>query len=130
MYKLTKTFLLVEILHTEELWGRNFLTIDRTHRYNTLISDRSADPYLNIIFILRIWKIKKWFGFFVFRHINLHELFNTKPILVEEQQWYYVTNICENKRVYTFPKGICPKVNIKSMTGVWTSLLWGCSLTL
>ena len=29
-------------------------------------------------------------------------------ILLEEQLWYYLTH----KGVHTFPKGICPKVNV------------------
>ena len=40
-------------------------------------------------------------------------LFNAKAILlVEEQYWYYLTHSWEDKGVHTFPKGICPKVNI------------------
>ena len=31
----------------------------------------------------------------------------TKPIILEEQKCYYLTHV-----VHTFPKGICPKVNI------------------
>ena len=30
-------------------------------------------------------------AFFVYRHINLHGLFNAKTILIEEQQWYSLT---------------------------------------
>ena len=33
-----------------------------------------------------------WFGFFVLWHINLHLLFNTTAILVEQQWWYYLTH--------------------------------------
>ena len=29
-----------------------------------------------------------------------------------EQWWYYLTHSWEDKRVHTFPKGICPKINI------------------
>ena len=36
--------------------------------------------------------------------------FNAKVILKEEQ--YYLTHSWEDKGVHTFPKGICPKVNI------------------
>ena len=28
------------------------------------------------------------------------------------KKWYYLTHSWEDKRVHTFPKGICPKVNI------------------
>ena len=45
-------------------------------------------------------------------HINLHGLFNAKALLLEEQQWYYLTLSWEDKGVHTFPYGICPKVNI------------------
>ena len=37
-------------------------------------------------------------------------LFNAKAILLEEQ--YYLNHSWEDKGVHTFPKGICPKVNI------------------
>ena len=46
-----------------------------------------------------------WFGFF-------RGLFYAKAILLEEQQWYYLTHSWEDKLVHTFPKGICPKVNV------------------
>ena len=39
-------------------------------------------------------------------------LFNARTILLEEQQWYYLTHSWEDKGVHTFPKGICPKVNV------------------
>ena len=38
--------------------------------------------------------------------------FNTKAILLEEQQWCYLTHSWEDKGVHTFPKGICLKVNV------------------
>ena len=31
--------------------------------------------------------------------------------MVEEQQWYYLTHIWEDKWVRTFPNGINPKIN-------------------
>ena len=34
------------------------------------------------------------------------------PILLEEQLWDYLTHSWEDKGVHTFPKGICPKVNV------------------
>ncbi len=45
---------------------------------------------------------------------NLFRLFNAnaKAIVLEEQLWYYLTHSLEDKGVHTFPKGICPKVNI------------------
>ena len=52
------------------------------------------------------------FGFFVLWHINLCRLFNAKAILQEEEWWYYLTHTWEDKGVHTFPKGICPKVNV------------------
>ena len=39
-------------------------------------------------------------------------LFNAKAILLEEQKWYYLTHSLEDKGVHTFPKGLCPKVNV------------------
>ena len=41
---------------------------------------------------------------------TLLRLFNAKAILLEEQ--YYLTHSWEDKGVHTFPKGICPKVNV------------------
>ena len=43
---------------------------------------------------------------------NFHGLFNTQAILVEEQQWYYLTHCWENKEVHTFSRDICSKVDI------------------
>ena len=43
-------------------------------------------------------------------HINLCRLFNASCL--EEQLWYYLTHSWEDKGVHTFPKGICPKVNV------------------
>ena len=36
----------------------------------------------------------------------------TETILLEEQQWCYLTHSWEDKGVPTFPKGICLKVNV------------------
>ena len=41
---------------------------------------------------------------------TLFRLFNAKAILLEEL--YYLTHSWDDKGVHTFPKGICPKVNI------------------
>ena len=43
---------------------------------------------------------------------SLFRLFNAKAILLEEQSWYYLTHSWEDKGVHSFPKGICPKVNV------------------
>ena len=53
-----------------------------------------------------------WFGLAsLFNGIStLFRLFDAKAILLEEQ--YYLTHSWEDKEVHTFPKGICPKVNI------------------
>ena len=63
-----------------------------------------------------------WFGFFCLMAYQLFRLFNAKAILLEEQQWYYLTHSWQNKGVHTFPKGICLKVNVIGATGVWTHL--------
>ena len=67
----------------------------------------------NRFFFLNI----KWFDDeligFIYLHINLHGLFNTKSTLfLEGQMQYYIIHWWEDKGVHTFPKGICPKVNI------------------
>ena len=40
----------------------------------------------------------------------------SKPFL-EEQKWYYLTHSWEDKRVHTFLKGLCPKVNVIARLG-------------
>ena len=55
------------------------------------------------------------FGFFVKWYIYIRGLFNTETILVEAQQWYYLTHGYSgggDKEVHTFPKGINSKVNV------------------
>ena len=39
-------------------------------------------------------------------------LLNAEPILVKEQQWYYLTHSSGNKGDNIFPKSIKPKVNV------------------
>ena len=39
-------------------------------------------------------------------------LFNAKAILLEEQEWYYLTHIWEYRGFHAFPKDICLKVNV------------------
>ena len=55
-----------------------------------------------------------WFGLVsLFNGIStVFRLFNAKAILLEEQWRYYLTHSWEDKGVHTFPKGICPKVNV------------------
>ena len=43
---------------------------------------------------------------------TLFRLFNAKAILIWEQLWYYLTHSWEDKEVHTFPKSVCPKVNV------------------
>ena len=45
---------------------------------------------------------------------TLFRLFNAnaKAIILAEHLWYYLTHSWEDKGVHTFPKGICPKVNV------------------
>ena len=54
---------------------------------------------------LRVWVLR-------LMAYQLCGLFNAKAILREEQWWYYLTHSWEDKGVHTFPKGICPKVNV------------------
>ena len=60
------------------------------------------------------------------RHMFICEAFKSHPVClfngistflgylrtVEEQMWYYLTHSWKDKGVHTFPKGICPKVNV------------------
>ena len=49
----------------------------------------------------------------MFNGISTHfRLFNAKAILLEEQWWNYLTHSWEDKGFHTFPKGICPKMNV------------------
>ena len=48
---------------------------------------------------------------------TLFRLFNAKAILLEEQLWYYLTHSWEDKGAHTFPRGICPKVNVIARLG-------------
>ena len=46
-------------------------------------------------------------------HINLRVLSNAKAILLDEEQWCnLIQNLQDPGGGYTFPKGICPKVNV------------------
>ena len=45
------------------------------------------------------------------------QLSNAKVILVEEQQWWYLTHSWDNKTVHTFPRGIYSKVNVTAWLG-------------
>ena len=49
---------------------------------------------------------------FVCWHINLIGLFDAKSIFLEGQWWYYLTHNWEDKKIHTFLKDICPKVNV------------------
>ena len=69
---------------------------------------RQTDEYKKSLLLIYF----TMFSFFVEWHINLRGLFNTKAILREEQQWWYLTHSWEDKGVHTFPKGICPKLNV------------------
>ena len=45
-------------------------------------------------------------------HIKFFELFNAKYILLEKEWWYILAYSWEDNGVHTFPKGICPNVNV------------------
>ena len=62
--------------------------------------------------VMRGTSISNWFNFFIQWHINLCGLFNAKNVLVEEQEWYYLTNSLGDKDVHTFPKDSGPNVYI------------------
>ena len=47
----------------------------------------------------------------LFNSISIFVGYNAKAIQGEEQLWYYLTHSLGDKGIYTFPKGICPKVN-------------------
>ena len=65
-------------------------------------------PYTWLPFLKDSW-------FLWFKGIStLFSLFNAKAILLEEQYWYYLTHSWEDKGVNIFPKGICPKVNVRA----------------
>ena len=55
-------------------------------------------------------QVNSWF--LCFNDIWNCVLFNAKAVVVEKQLRYYSTHNKGNKGVYTFPKGISPKVNV------------------
>ena len=59
--------------------------------------------------------IKIWFGDFIYWHINFCRLFNAQVLLLEEQEYYYLTLSWEDNGIHTFPKSECI-----SATGVRT----------
>ena len=62
---------------------------------------------------LQVSKTLLRFGFFLcLMAYQLCRLFNAKAIPLEEQEWYSLTHSWEDKGVHTFPRGICPKVNV------------------
>ena len=62
--------------------------------------------------IYDIWCCLQKFGFFVQWHVNLYGLVNSKAILIEEQQWYYLTYDWRDKVVHAFSKNISLKMNV------------------
>ena len=44
--------------------------------------------------------------------MNLRQLFNAKAILLEEQQWCYLTPSWLDNGAHIFPKCVCLKVNV------------------
>ena len=77
-----------------------------------LILSQSIITFFEEAFIVYI-RNKVWFLVSLFNGIStLFRLFNAKAILLEEQYWFYLTHSWEDKGVHTFPKGICPKVNV------------------
>ena len=48
----------------------------------------------------------------VWWHVNNRGLSNTKAVFVEEQQWYFLNYIWEDRGVHAFSKGINPKENV------------------
>ena len=43
---------------------------------------------------------------------NFRGLFNVKVILIEKQEWYYLTHTCRNKGVHAFLKCFSLKMNV------------------
>ena len=48
---------------------------------------------------------------------------NTKIILVEKNEVILFNPLLGDKKIHTFPKGICPKMNVIVCTGIRTSIL-------
>ena len=101
-----------------------------TNPWSTPVSHENPEIYLGLFFFLSslknedvtflisvLWTEETLFHLFVFVFFLMaYQLFlgylMPKPLLREEQQWYYLTHSWEDKGVHTFPKGICPKVNV------------------
>ena len=57
-------------------------------------------------------KLSQKFSYFTnFIYLSIY-LYIYLCVFQEEQLWYYLTHSWEDKWVHTFPKGICPKVNV------------------
>ena len=69
--------------------------------------NRNSQFLINVLKMMVGWLVFSFNGISTF-----FRLFNAKAIFLEEQYWYYLTHNWEDKGVHTFPKGICPKVNI------------------
>ena len=67
----------------------------------------------NDYYIDKVWSYGRFGLVSLFNGIStIFRLFNAKSILLEEQLGYYLSHSWENKGVHTFPKGICPKMNV------------------
>ena len=63
-----------------------------------------------LYYIVYLWYCIDFYLISLFNGISTFVgYFNTKAILVEEQQWYYLTCSWENKRVIPFPKVLLKK---------------------
>ena len=91
----------------------NYLIIYVTWNHLTMCK-QMIDIKLNNWYLIAMLESIQLFGLVtLFNGIStLFRLFNAKAILLEEQLWYYLTHSWEDKGVHTFPKGICPKVNV------------------
>ena len=54
-----------------------------------------------------------WFGLVsLFNSISTFVGYLMHKAILLDEQWYYFTHSWEDKGVHSFPKGICPKVNV------------------
>ena len=91
--------------HTKELWYKETVCLWMTiYIYISIIFSWCPKTlgveYSNIVCLFSLFNVTSIFGGYL------------KAILPEEQYWYYLTHSWEDKGVHTFPKGICPKVNV------------------
>ena len=122
--RLVKSMLILDTFWSNVYWWKTRLWkcgIPYTHPYDFLTFAEmeisrvrlTAKEYIkwNTTQLCTMWKEDWWVSLFKC-HINLQRLFNSKAIIVEKQQWYYLLLRWGDLVVHKFLKSISLKVKI------------------